>query len=216
LFATREHPKFYVIRMFGLLRNVIQEEARNLHDRGVLKQPEDVWFLELPELLGAVEAGGDWQNAIVERRAEHRRFQTLAPPRVLTSDGEAVIARAQQSEPPPNALVGSPVSGGVVEGPARVVLDPRQAALAKGEILVAPCTDPGWTPLFLTAGGLVMEVGGLMTHGSVVAREYGIPAVVGVPDATRMIRTGQRIRVNGDLGYVELLSTTQDDGGTPV
>jgi len=117
-----------------------------------------------------------------------------------------VSARHPRGDLPQNALRGSPVSAGVVEGMARVVLDPRHAILTNGEILVAPGTDPGWTPLFLSAAGLVMEVGGLMTHGSVVAREYGIPAVVGVPDATKTIRTGQRIRVNGDLGYVELLS----------
>jgi pyruvate,water dikinase len=105
---------------------------------------------------------------------------------------------------PPGALAGTAASPGIVEGTARVVLDPQHAILQAGEILVAPFTDPGWTPLFINAKGLVMEVGGLMTHGSVVAREYGIPAVVCVPDATRLIRTGQRIRVNGDQGFVEI------------
>jgi pyruvate,water dikinase len=95
----------------------------------------------------------------------------------------------------------------VAEGPARVILDPQTATLEKGEVLVAPGTDPGWTPLFLNAAGLVTEVGGLMTHGSVIAREYGIPAVVGIPDVTRTIRTGQRVRVNGDSGYVEVLAS---------
>ncbi len=106
---------------------------------------------------------------------------------------------------PEGALVGSAASSGTIEGIAKVVLDPTQDVLAKGEILIAPFTDPGWTPLFINAAALVMEVGGLMTHGSVVAREYGIPAVVGVPDATRQIKTGQRVRVHGDDGFVEIL-----------
>src|SRR5262249_26589475 len=135
----------------------------------------------------------------------------LAPPRVLTGDGEQVAGRRQGGALPAGALAGSAASAGVAEGPARVVLDPQTATLGKGEVLVAPGTDPGWTPLFLNAAGLVTEVGGLMTHGSVVAREYGIPAVVGVPGATRAIRTGQRVRVNGDLGCVEVLSS--EDGG---
>ena len=101
--------------------------------------------------------------------------------------------------------MGSPVSPGVVEGTAHVILDPASEALQPGEILVCPATDPAWTPLFLVAGGLVMEVGGLMTHGSIVAREYGIPAVVGVNDATTLIKTGQKIRVDGEKGVVAIL-----------
>ena len=129
----------------------------------------------------------------------------MTPPRVITSEGEIVAARHDHANLPAGALAGSPVSAGVVEGVARVVLDPQSERLQPGEILVAPFTDPGWTPLFINAAGLVMETGGLMTHGSVVAREYGIPAVVAVPDATRIIRTGQRLRVHGSEGYVEIL-----------
>ena len=123
----------------------------------------------------------------------------------MTSDGEIVTRRHFRDKLPPGALAGSSVSPGIIEGTARVVLDPSTAVLNAGEILVAPFTDPGWTPLFINARGLVMEVGGLMTHGSVVAREYGIPAVVSVPDATKTIESGQRIRVNGDEGFVEIL-----------
>jgi pyruvate,water dikinase len=130
----------------------------------------------------------------------------MTPPRVITSDGEIPVVRHTHADLPAGALPGNPVSAGVVEGIAHVVTDPTTEVLSPGEILVAPFTDPGWTPLFINAAGLVMEVGGMMTHGSVVAREYGIPAVVGVLDATKRIRTGQRIRVHGDLGYVELLS----------
>jgi rifampicin phosphotransferase len=101
-------------------------------------------------------------------------------------------------------MSGSPASPGMVTGPARVVLDPVGAHLEPGEILVAPSTDPGWTPLFLTAGGLVMEMGGSNSHGAVVAREYGIPAVVGVPEATNLIETGQLVTVDGAAGVVSL------------
>jgi pyruvate,water dikinase len=127
-------------------------------------------------------------------------------PRLLLSDGQAFYESAAMSEENEGAVVyGEPVSPGVIEGLVRVVLDPRTAQLAPGDILVCPGTDPSWTPLFLTAGGLVMEVGGMMTHGAVVAREYGLPAVVGVHDATQRLRSGQRVRIDGSTGQVVLL-----------
>jgi phosphoenolpyruvate synthase/pyruvate phosphate dikinase len=125
---------------------------------------------------------------------------------VLTSDGEVVTGAYRRNDVPASVLVGLPVSAGTVEGRARVVSDMAQAELGPGDVLVTAYTDPSWTPVFLTITGLVTEVGGLMTHGAVIAREYGLPAVVGVQDATRLIRDGQRIRVNGTDGYVELLS----------
>jgi pyruvate,water dikinase len=193
--------------MLGVLHEVILEEAKGLQARGLLKDVEDVYFLELPELLRLVEGGGAVEGLVRCRREEHEHDRQLAPPRVFTSDGEQVVGRRPGGVLPAGALAGSAASAGVAEGLARVVLDPQAAALEKGEVLVAPGADPGWTPLFLNAAGLVTEVGGLMTHGSVVAREYGIPAVVGVPSVTGTIRTGQRVRVNGDLGYVEVLSS---------
>jgi pyruvate,water dikinase len=125
---------------------------------------------------------------------------------VLTSDGECISGSYRRDDLPPGALVGLPVSAGTVEGRARVVHDVAQAQLETGDILVTAFTDPSWTPLFVTIMGLVTEVGGLMTHGAVIAREYGLPAVVGVEEATRRIRDGQRIRVHGTDGYVEILS----------
>jgi pyruvate,water dikinase len=148
----------------------------------------------------------DPRPLVTQRQAETARFQKLAPPRIITSDGEMPTAQHSRANIPDGALAGSAVSAGVVEGIARVVLDPTKETLNPGEILVAPFTDPGWTPLFINAAGLVMEVGGLMTHGSVVAREYGIPAVVSVTDATTRIQTGQTLRVHGDGGYVEILN----------
>jgi pyruvate,water dikinase len=128
-------------------------------------------------------------------------------PRLLLNDGCAFYDGLHiPQEGDENGLRGSPVSPGVVEGPARVVFDPHTTRLQPGEILVCPGTDPAWTPLFLAAGGLVMEVGGMMTHGAVVAREYGIPAVVGVHQATTRLKTGQRLRVDGGSGVIEILS----------
>nr|BFE71885.1 hypothetical protein GCM10020092_051860 [Actinoplanes digitatis] len=123
-------------------------------------------------------------------------------PRVLLSDGTEPERDLHGPAAPDGALVGTPASAGTVTGPARVILDPVGAHLEPGEILVAPSTDPGWTPLFLTAGGLVMEMGGANSHGAVVAREYGIPAVVGVAGATTHVRTGQRITVDGTTGLI--------------
>ena len=143
---------------------------------------------------------------IRERKDAFRSFQALTPPRVLTSDGEAVDGAYQRDDVPTGALVGVPVSRGTVEGRARVALEMAEADVEPGDILVTAYTDPSWTPLFVAVGGLVTEVGGLMTHGAVIAREYGLPAVVGVQHATRRIRDGQRIRVRGTDGYVEILS----------
>ena len=138
-------------------------------------------------------------------RTSSGSYQALTPPRVLTSDGEVIAGAYQREDVPPGALVGLPVSAGTVEGRARVIRDLSEADLAPGDILVTAYTDPSWTPLFVAIKGLVTEVGGLMTHGAVIEREYGLPAVVGVEHATRLIRDGQRIRVHGTDGYVEML-----------
>ena len=141
-----------------------------------------------------------------ERKEAFASYHALTPPRVLTSDGEAVAGAYRRDDWPAGALAGLPVSAGTVEGRARVILDMSEADLEADDILVTAYTDPSWTPLFVAIKGLVTEVGGLMTHGAVIAREYGLPAVVGVEHATRLIRDGQRIRVHGTDGYVEILS----------
>lgn len=210
LFALREHPKFQIIRHLALARAAALEVGAALAARGRLRDPEDAWFLEYRELCAAARAGegegeDDPCDLVPERREALERQRRLTPPRVLTSEGERVTPPDLGPPPPPGTLRGTPASAGVVEGVARVILDPKREAVAAGEVLVAPFTDPGWTPLFLNAAGLVMEVGGMMTHGSVVAREYGIPAVVCVEGATTRIRTGQRVRVDGTRGLVELL-----------
>jgi pyruvate,water dikinase len=212
--AIREHPKFLLIQWLALLKRATLDCAELLVRQGRLRAREDVFFLTMPELRRAMGTMPDAGHAhernldalIARRQEEHRHNQKLSPPRVMTSEGEIVIKKHAADHLPANAIAGSAASPGIAEGRAKVVLDPSTAILEAGEILVAPFTDPGWTPLFINAKGLVMEVGGLMTHGSVVAREYGIPAVVSVPDATKTIRTGQMIRVNGDEGFVEILT----------
>src|SRR5262249_40074623 len=144
------------------------------------------------------------ERLIRERKEAFESSRALIPPRVLTSDGEIVTGSYRRSDLPAGALVGLPVSAGTVEGRARVILDVSRADLEPGDILVTAFTDPSWTPLFVAISGLVTEVGGLMTHGAVIAREYGVPAVVGVQNAMRLIRDGQRIRVRGTDGYIEM------------
>jgi pyruvate,water dikinase len=201
----REYPKYHMIGRYFLYKQALLREADTLARSGVLGATEDVFYLTFDELHGAVATGRVESGLIRRRRESFSAHGTLAAPRVMTSDGEAVAGRYQRSGVPDGALTGLPVSAGTVEGRARVVLDLASAALEPGDILVTAFTDPSWTPVFTTAAGLVTEVGGLMTHGAVIAREYGLPAVVGVQDATRLISDGQRIRVQGTAGYVELL-----------
>jgi pyruvate,water dikinase len=204
--ALREHGKFHALHLVDLGRDALLEAGAALRDAGRLARQDDVFWLWRAELLRALDDDDDMRDTVAARKAEWARYARLRTPRVLLSTGETP-APPPPRQLGPGMLGGLRASHGVVEGVARVILDPAQEVLRHGEILVAPHTDPGWTPLFVHAAGLVLEVGGLMTHGSVVAREYGIPAVVGVDDATRRIRSGQRIRVDGDRGVVELLAT---------
>ena len=157
------------------------------------------------ELYKAIETNESLIELVEQRKEDYQHYRKLSAPRVITSDGEEIKVSYRRENLPEGALVGMPVSAGVIEGIAKVITDPGDSPLNKGEILVAPFTDPGWTPLFINAAGLVMEVGGLLTHGTVVAREYGIPAVVGIADATKLIQTGQKIRVDGNAGFVLIL-----------
>ena len=208
LMALRESPKFFAVRLFGLIRAELLSVGQELAADGELGAPDDLFYLSFAEL--AAYAAGEpagWAGLIAKRRDAYRReARRRQVPRLLLSDGRAFYAGLGPAGSADGAsLAGSPVSPGSVEGFVRVVLDPRRAELLPGEIMVCPGTDPSWTPLFLTAAGLVMEVGGLMTHGAVVAREYGIPAVVGVDRATERLRTGQRIALNGSTGKIRLL-----------
>jgi phosphoenolpyruvate synthase/pyruvate phosphate dikinase len=201
----REYPKYGMISRYFVYKQALMEEAGRLVQAGVLGEKEDIFYLRFEELHDVVRTRQVDDELIRRRRDAFRSYQALTPPRVLTSDGEAVAGAYRRDDLPAGALVGLPVSAGTVEGRARVILDMAQADLAPGDILVTAYTDPSWTPLFVAIAGLVTEVGGLMTHGAVIAREYGLPAVVGVEHATRLIRDGQQIRVHGTEGYVEVL-----------
>jgi phosphohistidine swiveling domain-containing protein len=212
LVGLRESPKFAIVRVLSLVRESLQTTGRELAAAGVIAAAGDIFFLRLSELHGLARSSGDasapdLQATIAVRRERYsREMRRRQIPRLLLSDGEAFYEGIAVPEgEAAGVLVGSPVSPGVAEGAVRVILDPRGASLAPGEILVCPGTDPAWTPLFLVAGGLVTEVGGLMTHGAVVAREYGIPAVVGVTGATTRLTTGQGVRVDGTGGRVTVL-----------
>ncbi|GIV63880.1 MAG: phosphoenolpyruvate synthase [Bellilinea sp.] len=207
--GLREYPKFFLVRVFGAFREVLLQIGDELSRRGWLERADDLVFLKLPELRRLAENPADpvWRRLIAERRmAFEYEMHRRQVPRILLSDGRAFYAGIVGRDESQQVLWGSPVSPGVAEGRVRVVTDPRRADLQPGEIMVCPGTDPTWTPLFLTAGGLIMEMGGMMTHGAVVAREYGLPAVVGVDQATRVLRTGQRVRLDGSTGRVDLLN----------
>ena len=202
----REYPKYAKVSREFVYKQALMEEAERLVQAGVLREKEDIFYLRFEELQDVVRTNRVDEQVIRQRKEAFRSYQALTPPRVLTSDGEAITGAYRRDELPAGALVGLPVSAGTVEGRARVILDMSKADLEAGDILVTAFTDPSWTPLFVAIKGLVTEVGGLMTHGAVIAREYGLPTVVGVEHATRLIQDGQRIRVHGTDGYVEILS----------
>ncbi|WP_067693296.1 rifamycin-inactivating phosphotransferase [Nocardia jejuensis] len=202
----REYPKYAMIVRYFLYKQALMGEAGRLVAADVLRDPEDIFYLRFDELREVVRTRSVSAELITERKAAFRSYQALTAPRVLTSDGRALTGAYRHQDLPAGALPGMAVSAGTIEGRARVISDIAQADLDPGDILVTAYTDPSWTPLFVAIAGLVTEVGGLMTHGAVIAREYGLPAVVGVEHATSLIRDGQRIRVDGTEGYVQILS----------
>jgi phosphoenolpyruvate synthase/pyruvate phosphate dikinase len=202
----REYPKYGMISRYFVYKQALLEEAERLVRAHVLREKEDIFYLTFHELHDVVRTKHVDESLIRQRKDAFRSYRALTPPRVLTSDGEALSGSYRRDDVPAGALVGLAVSGGTIEGRARVILEMDEADLEAGDILVTTFTDPSWTPLFVAIKGLVTEVGGLMTHGAVIAREYGLPAVVGVEHATRLIRDGQRIRVHGTDGYVEIVT----------
>ncbi len=201
----REYPKYGMVSRYFVYKQALLDTAERLVQADVLREKEDIFYLTFQELHDGVRTHEVDHQIIRQRKDAFRSHQALTLPRVLTSDGEVIAGAYRRDDLPTDALIGLPVSAGTIEGRARVILDMAQAELEPGDILVTRYTDPSWTPLFVTIKGLVTEVGGLMTHGAVIAREYGLPAVVGVEHATRLIQDGQRIRVHGTDGYVEIL-----------
>jgi pyruvate,water dikinase len=202
LSGLRELPKFYIILALAEMHRQLNAIGIELARSGAIAAADDVYFLEFDEVRVGLR-GADLKGIVAGRhRIYDVELRRRRIPRLLLSDGTDVEAAVMAKSPVSGALAGTPASAGTATGTVRVILDPVGAHLEPGEILVAPSTDPGWTPLFMTAGALVMEMGGVISHGAVVAREYGIPAVVGVPDATTRLRTGETVTVDGSAGTV--------------
>ncbi|PFU04098.1 phosphoenolpyruvate synthase [Bacillus thuringiensis] len=201
----REYPKYGMINRYFIYKQALLKEAEQLVQSGVIHEVDDIYYLTFEELHEVVRTNKLDYELIQKQKNDYKLYEKLTPPRIMTSDGEIIIGKYKRENLPADAIVGLPVSSGVIEGRARVILNMEEANLEEGDILVTAFTDPGWTPLFVSIKGLVTEVGGLMTHGAVIAREYGLPAVVGVENATKIIKDGQRIRVHGTEGYIEVL-----------
>lgn len=201
----REYPKYGKINRFFVYRQVILKEAAALLKVNIIHDIEDIYYLDFEELREAVRTQTADYALIDKRKEEFKLYEKLTPPRVMTSHGEIITGKYNRENLPAGAIIGLAVSSGIVEGRARVVLRMEDADIEEGDILVTTFTDPSWTPLFISIKGLITEVGGLMTHGAVIAREYGLPAIVGVENATNLIKDGQRIRLNGTDGYIEIL-----------
>ncbi|MGO4953299.1 phosphoenolpyruvate synthase [Paenibacillus sp. DRB1-1] len=201
----REYPKYGLVNRYFVYKQALLKEAEQLVQAGVIHEKEDIYDLTFEELHEVVRTNKVDYQIIRKRKDDYKLYEKLTPPRVITSDGEIIAGEYKRENLPAEAIVGLPVSSGLIEGRARVILNMEDADLEDGDILVTAFTDPSWTPLFVSIKGLVTEVGGLMTHGAVIAREYGLPAVVGVENATKLIKDGQRIRVHGTEGYIEIL-----------
>ncbi|WP_114854373.1 PEP/pyruvate-binding domain-containing protein [Brachybacterium sp. YJGR34] len=213
LIGLREFPKFLWLFALGQARRRLLAAGALLVAQGQLEDAEDIMFLEVDEVRAAADEGTDLRELVAQRRATHdREMRRRHVPVVLLSDGTDVEATLPALEDS-GGLRGVGAAPGRATGRARVITDPRGARIDPGEILVAPTTDPGWTPLFLTAAGLVTETGAAMAHGPTVAREYGIPAVICVKGATTQIRTGQLISIDGASGMVVIEGEGEDLAG---
>ncbi len=201
--GVREYTKYFWMGHYDVYRKAVLKEITKLLENNILKNSDDANYLYLEELIDIIKSEHIDQDLIDRRKKDYAFYKTLMPPRIIFSDGE-VPSIAYKNNIPENALAGLAVSSGIVEGRARVIQSLDEAQIEKGDILVTRFTDPSWTPLFTSLGGLVTEVGGMMSHGAVITREYGLPAVVGVVNATNLIHDGQHIRVNGTDGYIEL------------
>ncbi|NYB73232.1 phosphoenolpyruvate synthase [Sedimentibacter hydroxybenzoicus DSM 7310] len=202
--GVREYTKYFWMCHYDVYKQAIMREVQRLVNDKVLNEASDAYYLSLEELMEVIKSKKADVSIIYERRKAYQSYQALTPPRIIFSDGE-VPPVSYSSNIPDRALAGLAVSSGIIEGRARVVESLSDAHIEKGDILVTIFTDPSWTPVFVSLSGLVTEVGGMMSHGAVITREYGMPAVVGVVGATKQIKDGQRIRLNGTEGYIEIL-----------
>ncbi len=199
VFGLREESKFTLTQVYHVCRRLLIEVGADLVAQGKLDDRMDIFFVRVQD----VRSGGNLQPIVKTNKENYQRQMNMAAPRLLSSTGESIYAAAELKD---GALCGIPVSAGVYEGRARILHSPEEGGkLEKGDVLITRGTNPAWTPMFLNLGAIVMETGGPISHGAVVAREYGVPAVVGVGEATSLIKEGQMVRVNGETGQVELL-----------
>jgi pyruvate,water dikinase len=208
LSRDRENWKNQAIRQIAAWRHIYQALGDKLAQAGVLQQADDIFFLKVLEIEPVVHATADFpiHQTIAQRRDEYERNRSYAPPHIVIGRYDPQTHVDQTVDPTIRQFRGIGASAGVVTGKARVILrTDDEAHINPGEILVAPFTDPAWTPYFVPAAGVVMDQGGLLSHGSIIAREYGIPAVVNVGPATEVIRTGQILHVDADQGLVTLM-----------
>jgi pyruvate,water dikinase len=214
LTVYREQLKNLAVRRFAFVRRILLALGQRLHEQGSLSCRDDIFFLEVSEIepVTTGSASFDWRGRIELRRREYQTNLKLNPPRVVNGKFDPHAPAWPVANADAKLLEGIPVSPGIVTGPARVILrtDDHEQVL-HGEILIAPFTDPAWSPYFITAAGVVMEQGGILSHGSIVAREYGLPAVTNVASATRVIRTGDLVRVDGNRGCVSVLKRLTED-----
>jgi rifampicin phosphotransferase len=214
LTVYREQLKNLGVRRIAFLRRVLMALGRRLHEQGSLSCRDDIFFLEVSEIepVATGSASFDWRERIELRRQEYEKNLKLTPPPVVIGRFDPNARGWPVANAGAKLLEGIPVSPGIVTGPARVILrtDEHEQVLP-GEILIAPFTDPAWSPYFITAAGVVMEQGGVLSHGSIVAREYGLPAVTNVASATRVIRTGDLVQVDGNRGCVSVLKRLAED-----
>jgi pyruvate,water dikinase len=204
----REAPKHYALIVFQRIRRAALELGARMQKRGAIPEREDIFFLEIPEVLNLLEGtepNPEIRNILNERKNLHARFKNETAPGIFRSDGVPVIEEIESSDQPvEDTLQGTAISGGSAAGPVRVLFEPDPSSVEEGDIIVMEYADPGWTPLFPRASGIIMEVGGLMCHAAVVARELGIPAVFGIAHATRTLKNGQHVKVDGTSGTVTL------------
>jgi pyruvate,water dikinase len=206
LTGQREAPKFHLVRALAVFRRMFQKAGAEMVAEGSLAERDDIFFLRFQD----IESGGDLRKTARANRETHERHMRIrSVPRFITDEGECIYGPTEKSAG--GGIEGVSVSRGVYEGRVRVIEDPRGARLGRGEVLVTHSTDPSWTPLFLNAGALVMESGGTGSHGGIVAREYGIPAVSGIEGVTTRLKTGQMVRVNGDTGEIFILEGEIDE-----
>jgi len=205
--SLREHPKYFMIKAWERARELFLEIGADLTKNEILKEDEDIFYFtifEMDELLSKKFQAKDIQKLVKRRRNEYKKYLKLQPPSILTSDGEDIRVMAKQDDNP-NVLTGVGVSAGVCEGFAKIIIDPLKDTLQNGEIMVCIATCPGWTPLFNSCAGLITEAGSSLSHGAVISREMSLPCVVGIRDATKILKDGDRIKVDGRTGKVEII-----------